>query len=54
MQYNQFFLVNMLLKLKETHNGWSGKIRDWDHVKDVLLNPDKQKTEKHIMRRYNF
>jgi len=23
---------------------WSGSIRNWDHVRNVHLNPDKQKT----------
>ena len=27
-------------------NRWSGETRDWNHVKDVLLNPEKQITEK--------
>lgn len=31
---------------KRNPQRWSGEIRDWDHVKDVLLNPDKQITEK--------
>ena len=31
---------------KRNPQRWSGEIRDWGHVNDVLLNPDKQKTVK--------
>jgi transposase InsO family protein len=46
--------VKILAKRKDVYNAarrrnpnrWSREIRDWDHVKDVLLNPDKQITKK--------
>lgn len=30
----------------ENPERWSGDIRNWDHVKEVQLNPDKQKTDR--------
>lgn len=33
------------LARKRNPNRWSGKIRDWAHVKEVFLNPDKQITQ---------
>lgn len=46
--------IEILAKRKDVYHAarkrnpqrWSGEIRDWDHVKDVLLNPDKQITVK--------
>ncbi len=38
--------VVYLAAKKRNSQRWSGEIRNWNHVNDVLLNPDKQITEK--------
>ncbi len=37
--------VYLLAKSRNPHR-WTGDIRNWDVIKEVSLNPDKQKTEK--------